>query len=260
MEEVQNITPTVKRLRDSCLSYIARSAAVSEHRHYCYKIAVSLDNSVNCWIRQSPHIAIKGFIVNQRQVHKCASPEGPVLSTLIEPESTWGKKIKVLLGDRDFVEFEEILDPATISDIVPSDYAELSNESLGHHIEHLVCQLTGTHPDDVSAVDERIEELVRFISKNLTQKITRDDLSDITFLSYERTRHLFVEEMGIPLSRYILWQKLRRALDEIINERRTFSEVSIRYGFVDQSHFNRMFKRVFGFSPSTFLLECRVII
>lgn len=170
MEEVQNTTPTVKRLRDSCLSYIARSAAVSEHRHYCYKIAVSLDNSVNCWIRQSPHIAIKGFIVNQRQVHKCASPEGPVLNTLIEPESTWGKKIKLLLGDRDFVEFEEILDPATIGDIVPSDYAELSNESLGDHIEYLVCQLTGTHPDDVSAVDERIEELVRFISKNLTKK------------------------------------------------------------------------------------------
>lgn len=260
MENKGRQMPLSSDLWDTSIAYITRNAAIQEHRHYCYKVAVSLDNMVNCWINQSPHIGIRGFVVNQRKHHKCASPEGPVLNVLIEPESNWGNKIRQLLGNRDFISFEQIIDPESVSPVLPAGYNSLPNEALIMHIQRLVNILTGSSKDEIKAIDARIGRLLSFLKENLNRKISRSQIQDITFLSFDRARHLFVEEVGMPFSRYVLWQRLRCALKDIVTGGTSLTEIAKIYAFTDPSHFNRTFKQMFGFSPSAFLLESRLII
>jgi AraC-like DNA-binding protein len=260
MEDDSKQVPGSSGLWDSSLSYITRSATIQEHRHYCYKVAVSLDHMVNCWVSQSPHIGIRGFIVNQQKHHQCASPGGPVLNVLIEPESSWGSRIKKLLSGRDFIRFEQIIDPDSLGPVLPVEYNSLPNEALMGHIQRLIDVVTGSSADEIKAIDGRIERLLLFLKENLTGRISRTQIQDITFLSFDRARHLFTKEVGISLSRYILWQRLRCALKDIVTGGASLTEITKNYAFTDLSHFNRTFKQMFGFSPSAFLLESRLII
>ncbi|WP_353718768.1 AraC family transcriptional regulator [Dyadobacter sp. 676] len=252
--------PSVVSLWNTSLSYITRNADIKDHRHYCFKVAVSLNHTVNCWISQSPYIGIRGFIVNQKKLHSCASPEGPVLNNLVEPESAWGRKLKELLGGQDFMTFEQAFDVGNLKSVLPANYTSLSNDALKWHIQRLMSLVTGNDQDHLVQIDVRVQRVLQLLDENLYVTIPRKQIQELTFLSFERCRHLFAQEMGIPMSRYILWQKLRRSLKDLVAGNGSLTDVSKKYGFADPSHFNRRFKQVFGVNPSTFLLECRLII
>lgn len=245
---------------EASLSYITSSVTINDHKHYCYKVAVSLDHTVNCMMGHEQHIAIRGFVVNQGKKHRCAAPEGPVLNNLIEPDSLWGKRIGELLGGKDFVQFEEITDTTSLEPILPKNYQELENDALAANIQKLMNKLTGIDGTVHHATDDRIQRVTAHLSNHLGEKLTRETLSDLTFLSYERARHLFAEQKGIPLSRYILWQRLKCVMKEVIQGKTSLTAVIKKNGFSDLSHFNRTFRGIFGFNPSDFLLESRVII
>jgi len=79
------------------------------------------------------------------------------------------------------------------------------------------------------------------------------------YLSPERTRHLFLEQIEIPFSQYILWKRIKGVLSATIKGNQTFFEASLQYGFTDQSHFNRFFKRMFGISATMILKNSRFV-
>lgn len=260
MDKSKSHSTIARSFWDASLSYITSSVTINDHKHYCYKVAVSLDHTVNCMLGHEQHIAVRGFVVNQGKKHRCAAPEGPVLNNLIEPDSLWGKRIKELLDGKDFVRFEEITDTASLTPILPKNYQGMENDALAANIQKLMNKLTDIDPTTLHPVDDRIERVTAHLLAHVGEKLSRETLSDLTFLSYERARHLFAEQKGIPLSRYILWQRLRCVLKSVIQEKTSLTAVIKKYGFSDLSHFNRTFRGIFGFNPSDFLLESRVII
>ncbi|MGG7664250.1 helix-turn-helix transcriptional regulator [Dyadobacter sp. BHUBP1] len=249
-----------ERLWKVCLPYISNTKSVSIHKHYCYKVAVSLDHRIECRVGGSNYAAMKGFVVNGRTLHKCISPDGPVLNILIEPQSPWGNRIRAILGNKDFIRFEEILDVDDLGVILPPNHALLKDTDLIPYISELMFLITGLKIQDSNLIDPRVRRVIDYVSANLTSEITNQEILDLTNLSFHRTRHLFAAEVGIPLSRYILWQRLRRTLKTVIESGESLSKVCRDYRFTDLSHFHKTFKSIFGLNPSTFLVECRVIV
>lgn len=249
-----------ERLWRVCLPYISSTKSVIIHKHYCYKVAVSLDHRIECRVGESTYAAMKGFVVNGSTLHKCISPDGPVLNILIEPQSPWGNRIREILGYKDFVRFEEILDVDDLGPILPPNYELLKDTDLIPHIFELMFLITGLKIQDSNLIDPRVKRIIDYVSANLTSEITNQDILNLTNLSFHRTRHLFAAEMGIPLSRYILWQRLRCTLKTVIESGESLSRVCRDYHFTDLSHFHKTFKSIFGLNPSTFLIECRVIV
>ncbi len=68
-------------------------------------------------------------------------------------------------------------------------------------------------------------------------------------LSEARLRALAKEEMGVPLSQWMLWRKLERGMRAIAAGQRLASAAS-HAGFADQAHFARTMKRMFGVTLS----------
>jgi len=99
--------------------------------------------------------------------------------------------------------------------------------------------------------DERISESIKFIEENeLEYKNLISELTSKVLLSNSRLSHLFKEHIGISIKKYLVWNRLRQAINQYLNDSANLTEVSLQSGFFDQAHMANSFKNVLGVSPS----------
>jgi len=99
--------------------------------------------------------------------------------------------------------------------------------------------------------DKRITASIKFIEENeLEYKNLISELTSIVFLSNSRLSHLFKEHIGISIKKYLIWNRLRQAINTYLSKNTNFTDVSIQSGFFDQAHLTNSFKKVLGVSPS----------
>jgi AraC-like DNA-binding protein len=70
-----------------------------------------------------------------------------------------------------------------------------------------------------------------------------------------RYLHLLFEDEGTTVSNYILQKRLGKCRRELIRNgqyKRNITEIALQWGFNDASHFCRVFKKMFGLSPSEY--------
>ena len=71
-------------------------------------------------------------------------------------------------------------------------------------------------------------------------------------LSPQRLRALARRELGMPLTRWRVWSRLRRAV-EALQSGMPLAEAAIAAGFSDQAHFTRQMREMMGLTPSVVL-------
>jgi AraC-like DNA-binding protein len=70
--------------------------------------------------------------------------------------------------------------------------------------------------------------------------------------SASRLSHRFSEEVGIPFRRFVLWTRVKRAV-EVVQRGGDLTEAALAAGFSDAAHLSRTFRAMFGLSPSLVL-------
>lgn len=105
--------------------------------------------------------------------------------------------------------------------------------------------LGGTHS---SASDKRIEEALSFLRDAPHAYDSIETLSARAHLSPSRFAHLFKEQVGVPVRRYVLWQKMRRALD-LAMAGDSLTTAALSAGFADSAHLSRTVRAIMGVAP-----------
>jgi AraC-like DNA-binding protein len=95
------------------------------------------------------------------------------------------------------------------------------------------------------APDLRIKKLIAWVTARLDQAVNLGDAAALLGLSLGRTRHLFVQQTGLPFRTYLLWLRLVRAV-EIFSSGASLTEAAHGAGFADSAHLSRTFRRMFG--------------
>ncbi|MBW1299015.1 helix-turn-helix domain-containing protein [Aquimarina litoralis] len=99
--------------------------------------------------------------------------------------------------------------------------------------------------------DKRIIDCIKFIEENqLEYKNLISELTSKVFLSNSRLSHLFKEQIGVSIKKYLVWNKLRQAINLYLTENTNLTDISLESGFFDQAHLSNSFKNVLGVSPS----------
>jgi AraC-like DNA-binding protein len=103
--------------------------------------------------------------------------------------------------------------------------------------------------------ESRTSDMVRDVQKMICMKpnlnITPEMLAEQTKVSVRSIRYYFKKETGISLHQYQLQTKLDMAFQQLqIDNQQTLYSIASGYGFYDEFHFSRLFKKRFGISPS----------
>lgn len=101
--------------------------------------------------------------------------------------------------------------------------------------------------------DDFYAVISRYISDNLTEKITVDELSHIAHLQPNYFVSKFKKSFGTTPIEYINSLRLEGAARELTQSRDgSIEDIARRYGFDDYRYFGRLFRRRYGSSPREF--------
>ncbi len=114
-------------------------------------------------------------------------------------------------------------------------------------VEHLAPVLTADeattrHP----AVDDALRLLPYLVAAG---PVSGTDLAAQVGLSMSRLTHLFTNQVGIPLRRYVLWSRLRLAVMRV-QAGDDLTGAAHGAGFADSAHLTRTTREMFGLPPS----------
>jgi AraC-like DNA-binding protein len=128
---------------------------------------------------------------------------------------------------------------------VPSDIAHILGQS--QPLEHLVKTLRSLNPIDQVDIDLRLERALQFLNTAPLKNAIKNAALDCG-LSAPRLRAIAHQQLGIPLSKWILWRAISRASAAIVDGD-DLAGAAITGGFADQAHYTRTLRNLIGLTP-----------
>jgi AraC-like DNA-binding protein len=241
--------------------YLGRCPANTVHMHYALQVIVNREGPFQLLTKGST-VECEGVVVGSGCPHQLLSPGNSHswIHLLIDHESDVARAIaKRHLGKGNF----KILDGDLLKRLrgcigVSGNFLG-SCRQAGTVYNKLITELGGYSDQPAAAVDPRIKAAINLLKgKYLTRKVAVAELARQTCLSESRLRHLFTEQIGIPLRRYILWVRLMTAVQFAV-QGESLTHAAHGAGFSDSAHLCRTFRRMYGITLSGLLKNSRFV-
>ncbi|MDQ8201408.1 helix-turn-helix domain-containing protein [Pelagicoccus sp. SDUM812003] len=100
--------------------------------------------------------------------------------------------------------------------------------------------------------DENVEKSIEFMHRNLSRRLTLDDLASSASMSANHFGTLFSKRHNCSPINYFNQLKVQRACELLATTTLRVSEISEQLGFTDPYYFSRLFKKHMGASPSDY--------
>jgi AraC-like DNA-binding protein len=97
-----------------------------------------------------------------------------------------------------------------------------------------------------------VQKAREYIEKHKTEPIALADVARAAGASVFHFCKVFHKSTGLTFTDYVARVRLEDARTQLLNPNRRVSEIAYDVGFQSLTQFNRMFKRIFGQSPTDF--------
>lgn len=234
-------------LHNGLAFYRGNFSSVGWHQHHAVELVIS-EGPCEFWNESEPlhrgRVALLGADVPHRFVGN-----GWQWFIYLEPESRLGLAVTSLLPRSEVLSLPDEY-AATLPVAAASSPAELL-ALFGQLVGVLLPQQADS---PVPGLDERIERVVAFIKNSIEGPLSVSQCLDVANLSEGRLMHLFKEQVGIPIRRYILWTRLQVSVQHVL-QGENLTRAAHSGGFADSAHFSRTFSDMFGIRPSDVLTK-----
>jgi AraC-like DNA-binding protein len=105
--------------------------------------------------------------------------------------------------------------------------------------------------------DLGLSRALTFVRENHAAPISNQSLASISGRSVRALERLFVRELRLTPQQYLRRIRVRLSCQDLIFSQWSLSEVALRHGFCDQSHFTREFRLETQMTPKTYRLRYR---
>ena len=158
------------------------------------------------------------------------------------------------LNDPQIVRLVESL-RAEVADGMPA--GKLFGESIGlalsAHIAHHYSALSDSlEPYRGGLSGSRLNRVREYVDAHLADNLELCVLADVAGLNMYHFARAFKRSTGEAPHQYVLHRRVERAKELLRHSQVPVIEASARTGFVDQSHFSKVFRRMVGLSPTEF--------
>ena len=217
------------------------------HRHISASVLLGLlgefELSVN-GVRRHTRAAIVAPEVEQ----SLSAPNTPLLIVHCDPDSEVWQHFKYLLMEEDSV---DIPPPSQLSAPLSSLNSQAGDARIA---AQLIDDWLGELGTRAQALDPRIADTCAYLRQHLPERIDLEVLAERIHLSTSRLTHLFREETGVSLQRFLLHLKMLQAI-RLWQPGMTLSALAADAGFYDQPHLARTVRAMFDALPSSLTQE-----
>ena len=91
-----------------------------------------------------------------------------------------------------------------------------------------------------------------YVHDHYRDRMTMGDIARAADLHPVYLGQTFHRETGETIGNYVARLRVRAAADDLCTTGASLADVALDHGFCDQSHFNRVFKKIAGFTPAAF--------
>ncbi|WP_270344479.1 AraC family transcriptional regulator [Enterococcus thailandicus] len=109
-----------------------------------------------------------------------------------------------------------------------------------------------TYVENAVILNERVEQMLEYISKNLSHPLTLEEMEKKFFVSKYHITREFKKYTGFTFHQYVMKKKLLYA-KQLLKEYHSSSAIYSKCGFTSYPHFLKAFKKEFGLTPKQFL-------
>lgn len=222
-----------------------------EHRHHALQITINLEPSEFTLRENGRELVTRGVIIRPNAPHHVVSSDSWRAVLLFDAQTQFAQQIKQRFLTNTAVHSlsEEDLEFCHVQLSEFSTRAQ-SIENADCAISAIIDRLAG--PIEYAEANPRIDKALTIIHRAGGKELTLSDLAAQVFLSESRLSHLFKQEVGIPIQRYLLWYKVMQTAFNI-GRGMSLTEAAEEAGFADSAHFSRSFRAMFGITPSQIL-------
>lgn len=223
-------------------------AGTDAHAHHAWQVSVALRGALRLRTPKAQWRAYSAAIVPPHAPHAFEAKGSIVANVFCEPESATGRKLLGRFGAGAIAPIDADEIAGSIAPLHQEYTRGAADEALNARARDVLGALAGD-ARTYRPADPRIVKAIEAVSRCLDGPIVLADIAAVAHLSPSRFRHLFVAETGMPLRRYVLWQRLQRALQAAVAGA-SWAEAAHAVCFADAAHLARTFRRMFGVAPS----------
>lgn len=96
---------------------------------------------------------------------------------------------------------------------------------------------------------ENLATVTRYVDRHYQDRCSLDILADLAGISRYQLIRAFAAVIGLTPAQYVIATRLRIAAADLATSGDPITDIALRVGFNDISHFNGSFRRAFGMSP-----------
>lgn len=102
---------------------------------------------------------------------------------------------------------------------------------------------------------EPINKVIEYVHNHISDEIFVETLAEQVYLNSDYLNRIFKKKMGIPISTYIIEQKIEHAKYLLRGSDLSIGDIAAKVGYYNYSSFNRSFKKITGKSPQEWKLN-----
>ena len=216
------------------------------HKHLANHLVFGISGELSCVV-QDKSFQCSGIFITSDVEHTIYAESGDMLVFLFDPTSDMANDIDVqYLKGMDYA----LIDAIKIQKLRNIWNAHESNLKTADELLLAECHIGG---GSIAIEDDRIQKIISYLEEcdTIPEDII-ESLCKIVCLSESRLSHLFKEQVGIALNRYIVLDKMKKTYLHYMCSK-NITEAALAAGFYSPSHFAATCKKMFGISFSEFM-------
>lgn len=231
-------------LGSGLLAYDGPGASAAHHRHDAVQFTLGVDAPVQV-TRDGTTLTARAVAIPPRAGHTLDAT-GRTIVVLVEPVGRIGRAAAA------FAEINQRVDlVASVSPPPPQD-PPAPDALIGWARQWLGSLTMQGHQEHAVRLESTTAQLIDFVDRHLLDTPRFADAAAEIGLSPRQLRRTVAPDLGMPFRRYVLWRRLGHAV-LAVRAGSDLTTAAATAGFADSAHFSRVFRSLFGLSPSDVL-------
>jgi AraC family transcriptional regulator len=236
--------------------FAGRAGGSSLHAHHALQITLAVGESFRVRLGASGALVDRRAVVIASDLEHELDGGGAVLVSLyLDPEGEYARGVERSIARQDATSELGRLG-ATLGDSAAAPGA--SDGCRAREIAAAILKAVGAERAESSSIDPRVRRVLSLVGAAAGRRAPLGELAAAVGLSEGRLGHLFREQTGLPVRRYLLWLRLGDAVGALAGGG-SLTEAAHAAGFADSAHLSRTFRRMFGIAPSDVMGGSRVV-